>query len=245
MIGIIHLSRSSHRHSPKAKDPRRRVRIHRYWNEDFLVAVQFSQRQFNDLYVWKWTECQNPQFLYNYDLFPLYPRGLFPTAFFLWKHYLVLMPDTAYIHEDQILTSMIRVHDLNNHMALVGSYDFPEDSPQRRYLKSHPHTNESAHLHKLQNKAVALCRTEKLTLFVFSLPNCQLLLQLQLMDHLPSPIEDYELDQRFLMKENTMIFMFHDKDFFADLFHQSHHQPQNEQNRVKKYGKLLFIDFDG
>ena len=65
------------------------------------------------------------------------------------------------------------------------------------------------------------------------------------MDHLPSPIEDYELDQRFLMKENTMIFMFHDKDFFADLFHQSHHQPQNEQNRVKKYGKLLFIDFDG
>ena len=118
-------------------------------------------------------------------------------------------------------------------------------SPQRRYLKSHPHTNESAHLHKLSNKAVALCRTEKLTLFVFSLPNCQLLLQLQLMDHLPTPIEDYELDQRFLMKENTMIFMFHDKDFFADLFHQSHHQPQHEQNRVKKYGKLLFIDFEG
>ena len=100
--------RAGHRHSLKAKDPSRRVRIHRYWNEDFLVAVQFSQRQFNDLYVWKWNECQNPEFLYNYDLYPLYPRGLFPTAFFLWKHYLVLMPDTAYIHEDQILTSMIR-----------------------------------------------------------------------------------------------------------------------------------------
>ena len=89
--------RSYHRHSQKAKDPRRRVRIHRYWNEDFLVAVQFSQRQFNDLYVWKWMECQNPKFLYNFDLYELYPQGLFPTAFFLWKHYLVLMPDTGYL----------------------------------------------------------------------------------------------------------------------------------------------------
>ena len=57
--------RSYHRHSPRAKDPRRRVRIHRYWNEDFLVAVQFSKRQFNDLYVWRWKECQQPEFMYN------------------------------------------------------------------------------------------------------------------------------------------------------------------------------------
>ena len=90
MPGVLNCfdCRSYHRHSPKAKDPRRRVRIHRYWNEDFLVAVQFSQRQFNDLYVWKWKECQNPEFLYNYDLYNIYPQGLFPTAFFLWKHYL-------------------------------------------------------------------------------------------------------------------------------------------------------------
>ena len=127
-------SRSYHRHSPKAKDPRRRVRIHRYWNEDFLVAVQFSQRQFNDLFVWKWMECQNPKFLYNFDLFELYPQGLFPTAFFLWKHYLVLMPDTGYVRENQVFTSMIRVHDLNDNMKLVGSYDFPEQSSTRRYV---------------------------------------------------------------------------------------------------------------
>ena len=126
--------RSYHRHSPKAKDPRRRVRIHRYWNEDFLVAVQFSQRQFNDLFVWKWMECQNPKFLYNFDLFELYPQGLFPTAFFLWKHYLVLMPDTGYVRENQVFTSMIRVHDLNDNMKLVGSYDFPEQSSTRRYV---------------------------------------------------------------------------------------------------------------
>ena len=66
--------RSYHRHSPRAKDPRRRVRIHRYWNEDFLVAVQFSKRQFNDLYVWRWKECQQPEFMYNYDLYNEYPQ---------------------------------------------------------------------------------------------------------------------------------------------------------------------------
>ena len=89
-------SRSYHRRSRKAKDPRRRVRIHRYWNEDFLVAVQYSRHlRFNELYVWKWKECQQPEFMYNFDLYDQYPRGLFPTAFFLWKHYLVLMPDTG------------------------------------------------------------------------------------------------------------------------------------------------------
>ena len=95
---------------------------------------QFSQRQFNDLFVWKWMECQNPKFLYNFDLFELYPQGLFPTAFFLWKHYLVLMPDTGYVRENQVFTSMIRVHDLNDNMKLVGSYDFPEQSSTRRYV---------------------------------------------------------------------------------------------------------------
>ena len=79
-------------------------------------------------------ECQNPKFLYNFDLFEMYPQGLFPTAFFLWKHYLVLMPDTGYVRENQVFTSMIRVHDLNDNMKLVGSYDFPEQSSTRRYV---------------------------------------------------------------------------------------------------------------
>ena len=66
-------------------------------------------------------------------MFELYPQGLFPTAFFLWKHYLVLMPDTGYVREDMILSSMIRVHNLKDNMKLVGSFDFPADSNQRRY----------------------------------------------------------------------------------------------------------------
>jgi len=242
--------RSYHRHSPKAKDPRRRVRIHRYWNEDFLVAVQFSQRQeFNDLYVWKWKECQQPEFLYNYDLYGQYPQGLFPTAFFLWKHYLVLMPDTGYVREDMILTSMIRVHDLKDNMKLVGRYDFPQESSQRRYLKASAGSNETAHLHKLGDKAVGLCRTPKLALFVFKLPDGQLMRQVNLFDYLPSPLEGYDLDQRFLMKENTMIFMFHDPDFFSDLFHNGtngigNNHGNGNNDRQKRYGKLLYVDFD-
>ena len=31
------------------------------------------------------------------------------------------------------LTSMIRIHNLKDNMKLVGSYDFPQDSPLRRY----------------------------------------------------------------------------------------------------------------
>ena len=63
------------------------------------------------------------------------------------------------------------------------------------------------------------------------------------MEHIPNPLEGYDLDQRFLMKDNTMIFMFHDPDFFSDLFN---HGAANESdpNREKRYGKLLFVDFD-
>jgi len=187
--------------------------------------------------------------LYNFDLYELYPQGLFPTAFFLWKHYLVLMPDTGYLRDDLVFTSMIRVHDLNDNMKLVGSYDFPEKGSQRRYIKAGM-SNETAHLHKLGDKAVALCRIPKLSLFVFNLPNCELLRQVTLMEHIPSPLESNDLDQRFLMKDNTMIFMFHDSEFFSDLLNNQdsdniadNPEGQNEQHQ-KRYGKLLFINFE-
>ena len=81
------------------------------------------------------------------------------------------------------LTSMIRVHDLKDNMKLVGSYDFPEESPLRRYQpqpqSSAMISNETAHLHKLGDKAVGLCRTPKLALFVFKLPDGQLLKQVK------------------------------------------------------------------
>ena len=41
-------------------------------------------------------------------------------------------------------------------------------------------SNETAHLHKLGDKAVGLCRTPKLALFVFKLPDGQLLKQVRL-----------------------------------------------------------------
>jgi hypothetical protein len=56
--------------------------------------------------------------------------------------------------------------------------------------------NETAHLHKLNDKAVALCRTPKLMLFVFDLPNCNLLRQISLLGNLPRALEEDDLDQR-------------------------------------------------
>ena len=92
-------------------------------------------------------------------------------------------------------------------------------------------SNETAHLHKLGDKAVALCRIPQLSLFVFNLPNCELLRQITLMEHLPRPLEPDDLDQRFLMKDNTMIFMFHDSEFFSDLLNQdsNNHDLLNQQ----------------
>ena len=254
--------RSYHKHSRKAKDPKRRVRINRYWNEDFLVAVQYSRHvRFNELYIWKWKDGQQPEFMYSFDMYEQYPRGLYPTAFFLWKHYLVLMPDACSAQEDlDPLISMIRIHDLKDHMKLVGSYDFPQESRLRRsQQKPYPSgivSDETAHLHKLGDKAVGLCRTvlkqpgldrfsnPKLTLFVFNLPDGQLLKIVNLFGHFNSPLETYDLDTRFLMKDNTMIFVVHDPYFFAHFF-TPNQEDDDGTNRQKRYGKLLYVDFDG
>ena len=188
----------------------------RYWNEDFLIAIQHTvNHAFNDIFVWSWNECQNPSFLYSYDLSTAYPTGLFPTSFFLWKQYLVLMPETGYIQEERELRSMIRVHDLARNFELVGKYDFPERGLRRQLRITTG--NEAAHLHKLGDKAVALCRTPRLQIFIFSLPSCQLIRTVPLPDIPERPLELDDLDQRFLMKDNTMMFMFHHPDFFNHL----------------------------
>jgi len=230
--------RSQHRNSP-FNDHRRRVRIHRYWNEDFLIAIQHTvNHAFNDIFVWSWNECQNPSFLYSYDLSTAYPTGLFPTSFFLWKQYLVLMPETGYIQEERELRSMIRVHDLARNFELVGKYDFPERGLRRQLRITTG--NEAAHLHKLGDKAVALCRTPRLQIFIFSLPSCQLIRTVPLPDIPERPLELDDLDQRFLMKDNTMMFMFHHPDFFNHLMMSVEGGPPID----KKYGRLLLVDFD-
>ena len=168
--------RSYHKGSLKAKDPKRRVRINRYWNEDFLVAVQYSRHvRFNELYIWKWKDGQELEFMYSYDMYDQYPWGFYDTAFFLWKHFLVLMPDTYSAQEGlDPPTSMIRIHDLKDDMKLVGSYDFPAERSQlqRTYPPPQPNgmvSTETAHLVKLGDKAVGLCRTPKWAIFVFKL----------------------------------------------------------------------------
>ena len=199
-----------------------KVRVNSYWTEDFLIVIQQSVNfTFNNLYVWKWEEYQNPQYLNKYDLLPLYPLGLYPSSFFLFKNFMVLMPETGYQVSKRQFTSMIRVHNLLDEFKLIGSYDFPDDCNIRRYLKTdegilllnigitiHLYIiylgNEFAHLHRLEDKAVALCRTPNLTFYVFSLPNCQLLATFPvLFDR--RPLDFDELDQKFLMIDNTMM----------------------------------------
>jgi len=211
----------------------------RYWNEDYLIAIQHTvNHAFNDIFVWSWNECQNPSFLYSHDLSSTYPTGLFPTSFFLWKRYLVLMPETGYIQEERQLTSMIRVHDLSRNFELVGKYDFPENG-LRRHLKITT-GNEAAHLHKLGDKAVALCRTPRLRMFVFSLPSCELVQNVALPENPERPLELDDLDQRFLMKDNTMMFMFHHPDFFNHLFTSI----EGGGPLDTMFGRLLIVDFD-
>jgi hypothetical protein len=48
------------------------------------------------------------------------------------------------------------------------------------------------------------------------------------------------------MKDNTMIFMFHDPDFFSHLFNNGTNGDLVAADAgQRKFGKLLFVDFDG
>ena len=221
----------------KFNEDRRRVRINRYWNEEFLIVIQHNVKHtLNEIFVWSWKECQDPQFLYSHDMMPLYPTGLFPTSFFLWKNFLILMPETGYIPSQRTFTSMIRVHDLTKSFELVGSYDLPEDGKTRRRLRKDSGT-EAAHLHRLHDKAVALCRTPDLTFYIFSVPDCQLLQTFPVLQDPSRSLNVEDMDQRFLMKDNTMMFMFHDPEFFNHLF-------MDGTPHEIKYGRFLQVDFD-
>ena len=88
---------------------------------------------------------------------------------------------------------------------------------------------------------MALCRTPHHTILIFSLPKCELVHQIKLCElgSIEHPLEEDDLDQRFLMRNNTMMFMFHHPEFFdvdeeENLIHPS---------AVTRYGRLLFVDF--
>jgi hypothetical protein len=158
------------------------------------------------------------------------------------------MPETGYIPEERRLCSMIRTHDLSAGFRLHGRYDFPESGAARRILRIGVNHDEAAHLHQLgEDKAVALCRTPKHCFYIFSLPDCHLLRTVPIVGGpgtlLPSldrlhdrPLEQDDLDQRFLVKDDTMMFLFHHPDFFNDIFEI------NEDGPVR-HGRLLVVDF--
>lgn len=164
--------RAAHSLSPFAEERRRRNFLP-VWNEAFFLAIQWdhANHSYQDVFVWELSG-PAPAFLYSKDILSLYQGGLFPTALFIWKNYLVLMPQSVPCCDQELhVVSMIRVHDLSAGFELVGQYDLSGAS-KRQQLNYEP-----AHLRRLEDKAVALCRIPSLslTIFIFSLPDCQLL----------------------------------------------------------------------
>ena len=72
------------------------------------------------------------------------------------------------------------------------------------FFRYHKDRCDFAHLQRLEDKAVALCRTPNFKLFVFNLPDCQLLRQVVLSESLPTPLEQCDLTIRCHKKEDTV-----------------------------------------
>ena len=207
--------RSSHR-SSKYNTVDRRVRIHRYWTEEYMIAIQYrKQKEINDLFVWEWHECQNPKFRYVFPMYDLYPEGVSPMAFFLWKKYIVLMPNEGHERNSSLLRALIRVHDLSDTMRLVGSYDLPENGRKRRMNQAlnNEYSYEAAHLHKMGDYAVGLVRVPEFYVYMFSLPDCRLVRETRLEFGIEKPLELDDLEQKFMAKKGVMYFMFNDPNF--------------------------------
>ena len=213
-------------------DQERQVRVNRYWNEEFLVLMRYDlKKTYHDIFVWKWHACQKPMFLYFQNLLPTYPSRILPMFCFIHQNFFIFMPDPVISKDQRMSTYMVRVHDLSDGFKLVGKFDFDEDSDVRRHR---PHgDNEMAHLHQLGDKAVALCRTPELTVLIFSIPDCKLEKSFKIKDNLSASYEHLELDQRFMAKGNTMMFLFREPNFYASFW------------RIfpMKYGQLLHLDF--
>jgi len=219
--------RSAHR-SSKYNTRERQVRISRYWTEEYMIVMQYNEDSaINDLFVWEWDECQNPKFKFVHSLFNLYPDGLSPMSFFLWKQYLVLAPNVGgsgggvdggggypRLLPGDGRTPLIRVHDLSDsQLPLVAGCDLPQTNSvlngRLHELADTTGDEDTTHLHKMGEFAVRLVRSPEFRLFVFSLPDAKLVRDLRLsFQNVPRPLEEFRLEQRYLTRKNVMYFIF-------------------------------------
>ena len=75
---------------------------------------------------------------------------------------------------------------------------------------------DSTHLHKMGDFAFGLVRVPEFRLFVFSLPDSRLVKEMRLhFPHVPRPLEEFKLEQRFLTRKNVMYFIFSQPDYYG------------------------------
>jgi len=166
--------RKAHRRS-SFYTQRRRQRGDRFWTDDYFLSVQGrTSARYYDVFVWKWKNSQNPEFLYRRDLFGEYPNGLYPTTFFVWKDYFVALP----VPDSRMMNvgnkTVLHVRALQDNLNLCAAYEFPAHS-DKRLVSMNSNALDTAHLHLVNNSAVTLCRVPKLSVLVFSLPDANLL----------------------------------------------------------------------
>jgi len=220
--------RSIHRRSCFNK-PERRIEITYEFNEDYFVTIQqTSSMQFKDIFVYKWDHLQNPKFLYSVNLLPVFEAGLSMHASFIYKKYLVLIPESMYTEDGTRLRSMVRAYDLSSEMTLVGSYDFPENGYRRVDRR-----NETCFLTNVGDYAVALCRAPNFIFFIFSLPNCDLLHTFPIIADPERPLENDTIEEFELLdyeKGSSFLLRFDHPELF--------------ESNGELHVRLLLIDFE-
>ena len=84
------------------------------------------------MFVWRWESGRNIEFMYSIDLVHMYPGGLFPTTFYIWKDYFVTLPLDPMRDMETCIHNrtrcILRVHDLRSNMKVVSEFNLPPDT---------------------------------------------------------------------------------------------------------------------
>ena len=225
-------------------DKERQFYLKHYLNKDYLVVARYElldpEEEYqvfpvltsHELFVWSWNDGRDPKFLVIKDILTLHPERLVKHTSFIYKKFLVFTPN---IFDTSPQTSMIRVYDLSSpDLVLVSSYSLPEDAKARR-VKQTPWSCciSGPHLCLVGDHALSLCHTPTPAIYIFSLPDCQLLLHLSFNAQPGLEILDsHDLSLKCFVVGHKILFMFADPEFFPD-----EGEPTEE-----KFGKLLQVD---